>query len=280
MNEQVRLDIAVHNQLEDISRTSAEKLIKDGYVLVNNQITTKPSQKVSPEDKIEVTYNPVKVKIPTIKLPILYEDDDVIVINKPAGILSHSKGSFNPEATVASWLEKKYHGTLSNRSGIVHRLDRQTSGVMIVAKNDKASQWLQKQFSTRKVAKTYMAIISGQLNLNQAIIDLPIERNPKAPQSFRVGASGKHSVTEYSVLRSTNKSSLVELRPTTGRTHQLRVHLAYLGHPIVGDSIYKGVPADRLYLHAKRLAITLPSNKRQVFDAPLPKEFKIYMDHE
>jgi RluA family pseudouridine synthase len=204
----------------------------------------------------------------------------VLVINKPIGLLSHSKGTFNSEATVATWLEDHFKGEKHNRAGIVHRLDRATSGVMIVAKNEEAYKWLQKQFSSRKVKKAYVAIVSGHLTHSEAIIDLPIERNPKAPQSFRVGPSGKSASTEYSVLSSNDNSSLIELRPTTGRTHQLRVHLAHLGHPIVGDTIYKGKPADRLYLHAKSLEITLPSKERKVFEVPLPKEFKLYMNHE
>ncbi|MEI9914151.1 MAG: RluA family pseudouridine synthase [Candidatus Saccharibacteria bacterium] len=222
----------------------------------------------------------MQLKIPKISIPVIYENDDLIVINKPIGVLSHSKGAFNPEATVATWMEDKYKDEKNERSGIVHRLDRLTSGIMITSKTDEATKWLQKQFSTRKVKKTYIAIVSGHLSHPQAIIDLPIERNPKAPQSFRVGAGGKSALTEYTVLDTNDKFSLIELRPTTGRTHQLRVHLAHLGHPIVGDNIYKGKPADRMYLHAKSLEITLPNKERKTFEAPLPKEFKLYMSHE
>jgi RluA family pseudouridine synthase len=151
---------------------------------------------------------------------------------------------------------------------------------MILAKNETAAKWLQKQFSTRKVKKAYLAVVSGNLSHQSAIIDLPIRRNPKNPQSFKVDAGGKQAITEYSVLESNNNLSLIELKPTTGRTHQLRVHLSHLGHPIVGDSLYRGLPADRLYLLAKKLEITLPSKERKTFEVDTPNEFKIIMSHE
>jgi 23S rRNA pseudouridine1911/1915/1917 synthase len=272
---EVRLDIAVSRSLPTISRSTAAKIIEDGLIKVNGLKVIKPSFKVSGSDKFNINYYPDKIKIPKIKLPIIYEDNDVIVINKPIGVLAHSKGEYNPEATVASWLADKYIGDKNERSGIVHRLDRLTSGVMVLAKNEAAAKWLQKQFSTRKARKTYLAIVSGNLNHESAIIDLPIRRNPKNPQSFKVDAGGKQAITEYSVLSSSNNLSLVELRPTTGRTHQLRIHLSHLGHPIVGDSLYHGKPADRLYLLAKKLEITLPSKERKTFEVDTPNEFKI-----
>jgi 23S rRNA pseudouridine1911/1915/1917 synthase len=276
-SESIRLDIAVVHKLSVISRAFAAKLIDAGHVKVNSELVTKPSTLVGPLDQVEVNYDPAKVKIPKIDLPAIYEDQDVIVIDKPAGILSHSKGGFNPEATVASWLQSKYSGTINERSGIVHRLDRLTSGVMICAKNDQASSWLKKQFSERKVKKTYVAIVSGQLEHPQAVLDLPIARNPKNPQSFKVNSSGKSAITQYRVLETNESVSLLELKPTTGRTHQLRVHLAHINHPIVGDTLYGKTTADRLYLHATELELTLPSKERQIFTSTLPKEFKLYM---
>lgn len=279
-NTEVRLDIAVQHHLSSISRATAAKLIEDSLVKVNGRIVPKPSFKISGDDKLEISYNPNKIKIPKIILPIIYEDRDVLVTNKPIGVLSHSKGEYNPEATVASWLANKYDGPKNDRSGIVHRLDRSTSGVMILAKNEAAAKWLQKQFSTRKVKKTYLAIISGHLNYESAVIDLPLRRNPKNPQSFKVDPNGKKALTEYSVLKSNDLYSLIELKPTTGRTHQLRVHLSHLGHPIVGDNLYHGKPADRLYLLAKKLEITLPSKERKIFEVDTPNEFKILISHE
>jgi RluA family pseudouridine synthase len=189
--------------------------------------------------------------------------------------LTHSKGAFNPEPTVASWLGSRLSGMNGERAGIVHRLDRATSGVMICAKTPEALSWLQKQFSMRKVKKTYVAVVEGDLALPEAIIDMPIERNPKKPQTFRVGSNGKPAVTAYKVLQTSTGRSLIELRPTTGRTHQLRVHLAHIKHPVVGDTFYRGVNADRLLLHALSLEITLPNRQRKIFTAPLPAEFKV-----
>lgn len=274
-----RLDIAVQKKLTGQSRSTASKLIEAGQVTVNSFVITKPSFKIGSQDKLDIDLSLIKKKTPNISPPVIYEDNDVVVINKPSGLLTHSKGAFNPEATVASWLKHLYKGPSSDRAGIVHRLDRLTSGVMVVAKNEPASKWLQKQFSTRKVKKTYIAIVGGHLNHPQAIIDMPIERNPKSPQSFRVGPTGKNALTEYTVIESNDKYSMIELKPTTGRTHQLRVHLAHLNHPVVGDNLYNGQPADRLYLHAKYLELTLPNKQRQLFEAPLPKEFKVYMSN-
>jgi len=136
-------------------------------------------------------------------------------------------------------------------------------------------KWLQKQFSSRKVSKTYLAIINGQLDPLEAVIDMPIERNPKKPQNFRVGSNGKNAQTTYKTLSNNHKYSLIALNPQTGRTHQLRVHLKYLGHPIVGDTFYDGEPAGRLYLHANTLEITLPSKQRKVFCVPEPPQFRL-----
>ncbi len=133
--------------------------------------------------------------------------------------------------------------------------------------------WLQKQFSERKVQKTYIAIVAGSPEPAQAVVDMPIERNPNRPQTFRVGPNGKPAVTEYHVVQESDQYSMLELKPLTGRTHQLRVHLKQLGHPIIGDTLYEGQPSDRLYLHAKSLEISLPNNTREVFSSPLPNEF-------
>ena len=272
--KRIRLDQYVANHLTTVSRAFAAKLIGLGKVTINGMVVAKLSHKVNNQDKVAIDYDPTKPMVyESIELPVIYEDSDCVVINKPTGILSHSKGAFNPEATVASWLSNRLNGLSGERAGIVHRLDRGTSGVMICAKNEAASKWLQKQFSSRKVKKTYIAIVSGQLKDKQAIIDMPIERNPKKPQTFRVGVNGKPASTSYRVLSSNSKYSLVELNPATGRTHQLRVHLSSLGHSIIGDNLYNGAPADRLYLHALSLELTLPSRARQTFKAELPKQF-------
>ncbi len=272
-----RLDQYVIRQMPSLSRSYATKLINQGSVVVNGEPQLKAGHKVRATDKVSIDYDENKeLKIEDIDLPVLYEDNECVVIDKPLGVLTHSKGPFNPEPTAESWLRSRLKAKAMDgeRAGIVHRLDRATSGVMIVAKTPAALSWLQKQFSQRKVKKVYVAVVEGALKDPEAIIDMPIERNPKHPQTFRVGSNGKSAVTAYKVLRANDHFSLVELRPTTGRTHQLRVHLAHLNHPIVGDTFYGGSAADRLFLHAHSLEITLPNKERKTFEAVLPPEFE------
>lgn len=284
-----RLDQRVVALMPLLSRSFATKLITDGKVTVNGVVVTKGGTKLKPDDEVVINYEEQEFIIPDIKLPVLYEDDDCVVIEKPIGLLTHSKGAFNPEASVATWLHNRIKDkTLieadtyqpNRRAGIVHRLDRATSGVMIAAKTTQALSWLQKQFSARKVHKTYFAVVQGHLKEPEAVIDMPIERNPKAPATFRVGVNGKPAITHYRVVRESDHYSLVELKPETGRTHQLRVHLAQLGHPIVGDSLYNhnGQPAKRMLLHAAILEITLPSRQRRTFESSLPAVFTELLD--
>lgn len=274
-----RLDQRVIEQMPTLTRSYAVKLISTGKVKVNGETVTKSGYKMCPKDYVDIEYDETLYQqIPTIELPVLYEDDDCVVIIKPVGLLTHSKGAFNPEATVATWLRGRLRSMEGERAGIVHRLDRATSGVMICAKTPEAHSWLQKQFSQRRVKKTYSAIISGHMEPLEAVIDMPIERNPKMPQTFRIGANGKSALTHYRTTRQTEKYSLLELKPETGRTHQLRVHLSHFGHPIVGDVFYEGEKADRLYLHAHILEITLPNRERYVFTAPVPASFQSFME--
>ncbi len=272
-----RLDVYVSEKVPQVSRSFLQNLIDQGKITVNGD-QQKTGYKLKASDTVDLDYDFTVLKQEQITLPILYEDKDCIVVYKPLGVLSHSKGVFNPEGTVASFILPKLKGLEGERAGIVHRLDRATSGVMIAAKDAMASSWLQKQFSLRKVKKTYYAIIEGTLDPIKAIIDVPIERNPRDPKTFKPGAQGKPAKTEYEVIKVGPKYSLVKLMPTTGRTHQLRVHLKYLGHPIVGDVIYEGQPANRLYLHAEKLEITLPNRERKVFEATLPAEFNAILD--
>jgi 23S rRNA pseudouridine1911/1915/1917 synthase len=291
-----RLDMRVIAMLPALTRSAAAQLITDGKVSVSGSIVTKAGYKLKAGDDIQIDYDEQRLVIPEIELPILYEDDDCVVLEKPIGVLTHSKGAFNPEPTVASWLGAHLSKNPKNlfeleaevatgspnnpRAGIVHRLDRATSGVIICAKSPAALSFLQKQFSLRKAKKTYIAIVAGKLKADHAIIDMPIERNPKAPATFRVGPNGKASITEYSVEQESEHYSLLKLTPQTGRTHQLRVHLANLGHPIVGDTLYKGESAERLYLHALSLEITVPSRKRLTFASPLPSDFTHKMEQD
>lgn len=279
-----RLDQRVVSLLPVVSRSFAVKLIEEGKVSVNGVVATKGGQKLRQTDIVQVDFQPEEFTIPSIDLPVLYEDDDCVVVVKPIGLLTHSKGAYNPEPSVATWLHGRIKDeslleqdktSLNQRAGIVHRLDRATSGVMICAKTPAALKWLQRQFAQRRTKKTYAAVITGEVKPAEAIIDMPVERNPRAPATFRVGARGKVAVTHYKTVMAGERYSLLQLKPETGRTHQLRVHLAHLGHPIVGDTLYGGEPAERLYLHAERLEITIPKNhERKAFEAPVPPEFQ------
>lgn len=286
-----RLDMRVIAMYPDLTRSIAAKLIEAGKVTVNGKVVTKAGHKLKSGDSVVADYNyELMTAIPSIDVPIIYEDEDCVVVNKPIGLLTHSKGEFNPEPTVASWLAEHMvnqgqkplwllekdvaSGSPNNpRAGIVHRLDRATSGVLICAKTPAALSHLQKQFSQRKTKKTYVAVVAGHLKPQHAIIDMPIERNPKKPKTFHVSAGGKSAVTEYEVLQSSQDYDLVELRPVTGRTHQLRVHMLHQGHPILGDTFYAAPSAERLFLHAKSLEITLPNKERKTFEAPVPGTF-------
>lgn len=269
-----RLDQYVVSQRPRLSRAFIQKLCDDGKILVNGK-PAKAGLKLKEQDEVTVDYDEAILEtVPDIDLPVLYEDADCIVMNKPAGILTHVQGEFNPEATVASFLRARGKDVVGERAGIVHRLDRATSGVIIGARTQHALSWLQQQFARRTAKKTYIAVVQGHMKQPEAIIDMPIERNPKAPATHRVHANGKHAVTAYTVLRENDTYSLLELHPETGRTHQLRVHLAHIGNPIVGDPLYgKGKYGDRLYLHAYKLEITLPDEQQRTFEAPVPPEF-------
>ena len=282
-----RLDQYVTRLVPSISRAYAVKLIEAGNVAVNHEPQRKAGYKLRGSDTVQITYDEVAAAvIPNIDLPVIYEDADCVVVEKPIGLLTHSKGVFNPEATVASWLHSHLQAELAetdtgpnNRAGIVHRLDRATSGLIICAKTADALVWLQKQFSQRRVKKTYIAVVKGVFEHPEAVIDLPIERDPKKPQTFRVGQNGKVATTTYKVLQTDGQHTLVELKPQTGRTHQLRVHMQYLKHPIVGDTLYGGEVAERMFLHAHELELTLPNHERTVFTSPLPTEFAKQITH-
>lgn len=281
----LRLDVALKEIHPELSRASIQKYIKNGFVKINNNPADKPRILVSREDEISLDIPEKSSK--QVNFPIIFEDENVILINKPQGILTHSKGVLNDEFTVADFF--KTHGLNfadnTNRTGIVHRLDRETSGVIIGAKNDLSAKKLQKQFSDRTVKKTYFAIVKGSLNPKKALIDLPIARNNSAPSTFIVSPKGKPAQTKYEVISENNRYSLVKLTPKTGRTHQLRVHMNYIGHPILGDKVYdktisKDESNERMFLHAESLEITIPpktgekESQRKVFSADLPKEFK------
>ncbi len=230
-----------------------------------------------------------------MKIEILYEDSDVVVINKPAGILVHADGVSKDE-TVSDWMLAKYpesdgvgeemvlkNGEKIARPGVVHRLDRDTSGVLILAKNDAAHAHLKEQFQNREVEKEYAAFVYGVPKNEKGIIEAPIGRSAR---NFRMwsaqrGARGtlREAATEYEVEKKAEEFALVKLFPKTGRTHQLRVHMKYLNYPIVCDKLYApkrecALGFERMALHAKKLGVVLPSGEQKTFEAPLPEDFE------
>lgn len=284
----MRLDAFLVERYPSLSRTLIALLIERGQVMVNGTVATKRSCQVGETDVVtlDLPEKPdySKEVAEFARTRVIYEDERVIVINKPAGMLTHSKGSLDPEFTVADFARAQYNqveaaaAPNNNRLGIVHRLDRATSGVMIVARDNEASSYLSRQFAERRAHKTYLAITVCMPKETKARLELPLSRDLKSPARFRVNAMGKPAVTEYEVIKSwSDGQALLKLRPLTGRTHQLRVQLAYINAPIVGDPIYgEASVGERLMLHAYKLEITVPSvggGQRMTFTAPLPKEF-------
>ena len=276
----MRLDQHLAALWPEYSRSSWQKFIASGYVKVNGTVQDIAKTSISDTDNVTVSL-PEKPDFQNKTLPVIYEDEHVIVIHKPSGVLTHAKGELSEEFTVADFMRHRMNeADETNRPGIVHRLDRDTSGVIICARDSTTKRLLQKQFQDRKAHKTYIAVVRGTLKHPTAKLELPIERNPKAPSTFRVGVGGKSASTTYRVLGHNANVSIVELKPETGRTHQLRVHLAHLGHPIVGDKLYNGgtSPLGRLCLHAQSLEITIPTSQRRTFVASLPEDFSAYID--
>ena len=276
----MRLDAYMAEHWPEYSRSVWQKYIEMGVVEVNGVVKTSVREKLGEDDIVTVQLLP-ETSFENDSLPVIYEDEHVAVINKPSGILTHAKGALTEEFSVAEFMRPRMtEPDETNRPGIVHRLDRATSGIIIAAKDAETKRLLQKQFQDRKAHKTYLAVVKGVPKLAEAKIDLPIGRNPKVPSSFRVDAKGKSAVTFYRVLASNETYSVVELKPETGRTHQLRVHLAYLGCPIVGDTLYGNgkSPVGRMCLHAAALEITIPQSRRETFRAPAPKDLVDFMN--
>jgi len=279
----LRLDQFLAKQLPEFSRSRLQQLIRDGFVRLNNS-ASRPRQIVRAGDKIELTEPPLE-KIETlpepIPLEILFEDNDLIVINKPPGLVVHPGAGHHEHTLVNALLN--HCTTLSGiggkeRPGIVHRLDKETSGCLVVAKNDATHRDLSKQFAARAVEKIYLALVAGKLPKTTGIIEEKIWRHPVHRQRMSATAlRGRAAKTEYRVIRSSDRASLIECRLHSGRTHQIRVHLHHLGHPVLGDKVYaprlaKDFP--RQMLHAWKLGFRHPRTKEwKGFEAPLPDDF-------
>ena len=275
LNGKKRLDTLLAERFPEFSRSTWQKYIKSGYIAVNGTPAKNAKQEVTDADGISVNI-PDGTDYSSSELPIIYLDDNIIVVNKPAGVLTHSKGALNDEFTVAEFFRRYTTvGLDTNRPGIVHRLDRDTSGIIVGARTPESFAILKAQFADRKAKKQYVAIVSGIPKQLKAAIDIPIGRNPSAPSTFRPDSKGKPAITDYEVLDVRDNLSLIALSPRTGRTHQLRVHLQFLGTPVFGDRIYSKA-GDRLYLHAYKLEITVAAEQRMTFVAPVPESFAVY----
>lgn len=273
--EQTRLDLYLVSQHPELSRAKLQKLIKNGQVSVNHQTVISPKKLIDPNlDDITIDTTATTIKQPQ-QFEILFENTDLMVINKPAGVLSHATHqSSDDEFTVADFIRQHSDFTTDNyRDGIVHRLDRTTSGVMILAKNQATANFLKQQFKDRQVHKTYYAVVTGHPKHHQAKIDLPLKRSLKNAGKFMVDASGKPAVTTYQIIKSINHQHLIKLQPQTGRTHQLRVHMSYLNLPILGDYLYGGEKYSRVMLHAETIKFQTPDGQHLTITAPLPSEF-------
>jgi len=297
-----RLDTFITSKISDISRTRIKKLILEGSIKINNKINLEPSKKIKVKDSIIVEIpSPKKTDIKPYKynLNIIFEDEDVIIINKPSGLVVHP-GAGNTEKTLVNALINYCKGTLSTiggelRPGIVHRIDKNTSGLLVVAKNDKAHNNLSKQFSNHKIKRKYEALLWGALRPQQGTIKSYIKRSNQNRQLMEVSYTrGKSAITDYKTLNIFQSEkiptlSLVECKLRTGRTHQIRVHMSHKGNSIVGDKSYqkkikkfKNIDIDlnlmlknmdRHFLHAKSLGFIHPSSKKEVyFEIGLPKD--------
>lgn len=268
----VRLDALLAEILSKYSRSSWQTMIASGHVRVND-VVKKSKYSVKEGDILNVI--PFDDEKMELQLPVIYEDHDVLVINKPHGLLVHPRGELQTEPSVTSLIEDKLQSPDGLRPGIVHRLDRDTSGLMIIAKNDETKSYLMKQFQNRSVKKEYLAVIAGHPADESAVLKWPIARNQSRPSTFRVDPGGKVAVTHMKLIERRQDTSLVVLTPQTGRTHQLRVHMTHYGHPIVGDRVYGKVraPQGRLMLHAWKLNLAIRHNEYREFEAPIPEGF-------
>jgi 23S rRNA pseudouridine1911/1915/1917 synthase len=284
---QVRIDRFLAKELPSYSRSRIQRLIRAGFVRLNHA-TTRPRHLVRGGDEIELTEPPLEkmeYQPEPIPLDILFEDDDLIVINKPAGLVVHP-GAGHQEHTLVNAL-LSHCVTLSGiggkeRPGIVHRLDKETSGCLVVAKNDAAHRELSRQFATRAVEKVYLALVAGKLRKLAGVIEEKIGRHPVHRERMSVASlRGRAAKTEYRVIRSGAKASLIECRLHSGRTHQIRVHLHHLGHPVLGDKVYASRLIEdfpRQMLHAWKLGFRHPSTGQwNKFEARLPDDFATAM---
>ena len=280
-----RLDAYVSSQNEEITRTAAQRLIEQGNILVNGK-KQKVSYKVSVGDVITIEEEQpeeIELKAEDIPVEIVYEDDDIIVVNKPKGLVVHPANG-NPDGTLVNAIMSICKDSLSGiggeiRPGIVHRLDKDTSGLLIVAKNDKAHVNMSEQIKNHEVKKTYIALVRGIVKENNATINMPIGRSNSDRKKMAVNKNGKNAITHIKVLNRYDKYTLLQVNIETGRTHQIRVHLSHIGYPIIGDGTYSNgkneFGIEGQCLHAQELEFKHPiTGKVLKLEAPLPEYFE------
>jgi 23S rRNA pseudouridine1911/1915/1917 synthase len=290
-DQEERLDHFLVERLPEFSRSRLQGLIKDGFVTVDGVPAKKAGQKLESGSQVEVRIPP---PVPSglvgedIPLDILFEDEDLLVVNKPAGMVVHPAAGHETGTLVHAVLGYDPHlegiGG-EERPGVVHRLDKETSGLILLAKNERAHGWLQDQFRLRKVEKIYLALVDGAPPTPNGRVEAPIGRDPSHRKKMAIMPAGKgrEAVSEYVTLESFKEHALLEFHPLTGRTHQIRLHCMFLGCPIVGDKIYghrrQSIDIDRHFLHAAKLKIILPGkNQPQTFEAPLPADLQAIID--
>lgn len=291
-----RLDQYLTTHLVKLSRERVQGLIEGGRVQVNKGVQTRASRRLKSGDVVDAEWAPaapLKARAENIPLEILYEDDDLVVVNKPAGMAVHAGGGVHSGTLVNALLH--HFESLSRvggeqRPGLVHRLDRMTSGVLIAAKNDVAHRRLASQFHDRQVEKTYLALVHGRVKKDQGEVSLPIGRDlvrrVRMTARRRIGAPGvRTALSQYRVLAryasGENQFTLLDVRIATGRMHQIRVHLASLGHPVVGDTMYgaRGGVLDRNFLHARRISFLQPTSRSRItVEAPLPESLLSFLE--
>ncbi|MGI9254914.1 MAG: RluA family pseudouridine synthase [Thermomicrobiales bacterium] len=283
-----RLDVFIASALTEYSRGFIQKLIEDGHVLVDG-VQRKAKFKVTPGQIVALTIPPPEVEefIPeAIPLEIVYEDRDVMVIDKPAGLVVHPAPG-HPRGTLVNAVVHHAPDVAlagSNRPGIIHRLDKDTSGLIAVVKSDRGRAALVPQWENRTVQKGYITLVRGVIEPDEATIDAPIGRDPVMRQRMAAVRTGRPAVSHFKVLERFKDATLLEVDIETGRTHQIRVHMAFIGHPVIGDMIYgrydsvQGVPVFRQFLHAARLSFTLPDGERKHFTSPLPRDLQTVLD--
>ena len=282
----VRLDKYLTEVLPQFSRVYLQRLIRQGHVLINGQMA-KASQNLRKSDRITVELPPLPgcPLAEPIPLVIVYEDQDILVVDKPAGLTVHPAPG-HPSHTLVNAILAHCPGLAASnelmRPGIVHRLDKDTSGLIVIAKTDFAREYVAAQFKSRTVTKRYLVLVQGRLSPEQGVIEAPIGRDPHRRRRMAIVEAGKQAVTQYRVQKYLDGYTLVEVSPLTGRTHQIRIHLSAIGCPVVGDPIYgvKSAHLDRQFVHAYCLGFRLPSTKQyQEFTSPLPADLEQALEH-